>query len=302
MNSSIPIKMVFLIRRQFIEWSPAVLAAEISKGLQPERPKMLKYLQCRSKIVSDNIFVEKFIQLIPFCWIMIAHVILYIDRLPYWMFIKFITIINAQFHIYSMSDYIIYIMSHVNNIDNILFCLSAGMNAKCISWDHVYPLDRLWVLRSWFLLRQTDIGGLYYDKQAIMGIEQPKKYTFREFKIVKNILKYGDGISCVWIPCCPSDYNEVTPFYLNIMLKKGWFIIINMERLRVNPLDLYAIHRAMVKNKCQYQLYDLNFIYGQSNRSYYRAIREIDVSADIERNRAPYDQWLRFISLNGLKK
>ena len=301
MNSSIPIKMVFLTRRKFIEWSPAMLAASLEAGLKL-RTSTIYYLKCHKKIGNNELYMEKILILASVLDsnnIGIIHQ--YIDKyLPTWMMITFINFCNnhPDFKlIYNIR------VSITLKVDNLLYYMSLTdhrVDALFIYWNRVRPLGGIRELKPW-ASQDAFLTESYIV--AIMDIND-EIIQFNRFTNVKKVLKYGPGKGHLWAPHYMHDFKDATERDFITMLNEGWIIVFGgmlfnflTPKLREK---LYSFCRIIIEKGLSYFLFDEKFIYGNSNRAYIaKPIEDIDLAVTKDKNRNPeaYERWWKRIQM-----
>lgn len=282
-----------LTKRQFVEWSAARLAIEISKGLQGGSWPYYVKMRCH---MQDREFIEKIKLLLSMRPTFNVFFIEYADKyLPTWMFAEIILSIKG------INEYE---FAAINQIDNIKILLATGYKSF-ISFRHVHPVSRLQELKPWLCNKSS--YALDVLTLAMLGIDNDQYYNFNDFSSVKKIILSG-GVKDIWSPNTVSDFYDVTEFYVRRMLKEGWIISLDVYKRRrtyTNNVLINRIIKWIISCGKSYMLFDAKFKHSVSNKRGYESVDyqfNIDaaVAADIAIYPAQYERWLKAIDLIGL--
>lgn len=221
MNSSVRNKMRLLTRRQFIEWSPAMLAIMLSKGKFFIQRQL--YIHCRKKIMSDGIFMEKIKLLVGVVAFPYTPWLSCVDKsLPHWMFRDIADILLDRLK--DDIEMIASIFYHIRDVDNILYILSKGVGREFIAWPNLDNKDirRLlpWVTKEVIKGRLSDV------QRAILGVGLDNLLIHR-YEDVRKIMKYSDYAG-IWEPITLWDFDGIKVRGIRSIIKAGWKIILHL--------------------------------------------------------------------------
>ena len=210
--------MRFLTRRQFIEWSPAMLAIMLSKEKFFIQQKL--YIQCRKKIMSDRIFMEKIKLIVEVVSFSYTPWVSCVDKsLPHWMFRDIADVMLDR-----LKDDIKIITSifyHIRNVDNILYILSKGVGREFIAWPNLDNKD-IRRLLPW-VTKEVIKGRLSEVQCAILGVGLDN-LLIHNYEDVRKIMKYSDYMG-IWEPITLWDFDGIKVCGIRTIIKAGWKII-----------------------------------------------------------------------------